>query len=470
MSERITLLGWKCQRCGHEWLPRKRETPRTCPKCHSPYWDKSKVDDNLEIAKVQTSLKGFNEDNQEINFREKIVDRKRTDYLTHSFFAYPAKFIPQIPRYFIKEYMHNHHSLLDPFCGSGTTLVEAQLLGYQSYGIEINPLGRLLTEVKTTPLKIRQYREEYDKLLQEIRSDYTVPLIPDFPNINYWFSEPVQRELGIIRASIDSLDESPVKKFFKVCFASIIRKSSNADPRISKPVYTENMKSRHDRVIKPIEMFRAKVSEYGERVLTLSNFLESNTITASMVGNDARKINLPDRSVYLVLTSPPFINAQEYFRTTKFEIYWTGLATPNEVRGLESKMIGLERIDDATSKELHLLYDEGLQSVDDVIKKIYELDKNRAFIIFDYFSQMKNVFTEIMRILDDKGYFIITIGDNTIRKMPIKTHELIIDLASYVGFKTVKVNYDLIKVRSLTTKRNVTAGLMDKEWAMVFSK
>lgn len=457
MTQKVTLFGYRCSRCGHEWLPRKLETPKYCPNCRSVYWDSE-----VEINNLPSK-------DQEINFREKIVDRKRTDYLTHSFFAYPAKFIPQIPRYFIKEYMHNHHSLLDPFAGSGTTLVEAQLLGYQSYGIEINPLGRLLSEVKTTPLNIKHYREEQDKLLALISSKNTNPTIPDFPNLDFWFTRHAQMELGIIRTAIDSLRDSATKKFFLVCLASIIRKSSNADPRISKPVFTAEMRSKTDRTVKPIEMFKAKVSEYGARVLTMSSFLESNTVKASIIGTDARKINLPDRSVYLVLTSPPFVNAQEYFRTTKFEIYWTGLATHEKIKELETKMIGLERVNDDYT-ELHLLEEDGLESIDKVIKKIYDLDRQRAFIVYDYFLQMKTVFSEIMRVLDDNGYFVITIGDNVIRKVPIKTHELIIDLAQYMGFRTQKVNYDLIKVRSLSTKRNVTAGLMDKEWAMVFTK
>ena len=83
---------------------------------------------------------------------------------------------------------------------------------------------------------------------------------------------------------------------------------------------------------------------------------------------------------------------------------------------------------------------------------------------------METVFSECKRVLDKDRRFAITIGDNTIRKIPIKTHELIIDLAEYVGFKTEKVAYDIIKVHSLSIKRNKTAGLIEREWAMVLAK
>ena len=101
-------------------------------------------------------------------FREQVIDRKKTNYLTHSFFPYPARFIPQIPKYFIREFMQNSYSLLDPFCGCGTTLVEAELAGYNSYGIEINPFGKLLTETKTTPLN----KDDLDKEFKRIKEKW----------------------------------------------------------------------------------------------------------------------------------------------------------------------------------------------------------------------------------------------------------------------------------------------------------
>jgi DNA modification methylase len=470
MIEKVSILGYRCPKCGHEWLPRKGKTPRVCPnpECHTLLYgednngkiEKLNVDDESDVIARGT----------EINFRERIADRRRTDYLTHAFFPYPAKFIPQIPRYFIKEYMHNHHTLLDPFCGSGTTLVEAQMLGYESYGIEINPLGRLLTEVKTTPLNLTKFKVEYEKLIQRLESGEIEPLIPEFPNKDYWFPKHIQEELGKIRKSIEEVKDESIKKFFLVCMVAIIRKCSNADPRISKPVYTAKMKLNQERKIDVLKSFKSKVLEYRERVFTLSNFLESNTVKATVIGNDAREIKLPDSSVYMVLTSPPFINAQEYFRTTKFEIYWTGLATPEEVKDMESKMVGLERVSNKDINELHQLNLAGLEKIDEITRRIYETDRQRAFIFYDYFVQMIKVFNEVKRVLYDEGFFVITIGDNTIRKISIKTHELVIAAAKHVGFKPITVNYDLIKVRQLSTKRNSTAGLMDKEWAMVFKK
>ena len=75
-----------------------------------------------------------------------------TTYLTHSLHPYPAKFPPQLPRTVLKKYGSADMTVLDPFCGSGTTLVEARLLGFNAVGVDVNGLSTLLSKVKATPL------------------------------------------------------------------------------------------------------------------------------------------------------------------------------------------------------------------------------------------------------------------------------------------------------------------------------
>lgn len=404
-------------------------------------------------------------------FREQVTDRTRTDYLTHGLFPYPARFIPQIPRYFIKEYMHNHHSLLDPFCGSGTTLVESRLLGYDSYGIELNPLGKLLTQVKTTPVDTTVLSASLKGLRPYLADKSIEPVIPDFPNRDYWFPQSVQDRLGRLRAYIYTVRDEPVRRLLLVCLAGIVRRCSNADPRIGKPVLTRRMKAAlPKRQTDTDNLFFDRVKKVNERIVTLSNFLEHDQAKATIIGDDARKIALPDESVHLVVTSPPFVNAQEYFRVTKFEIWWAGLADVAQVHDLERRMIGVERVTGEEASEMHLLHRKGLGRIDKAIRAVYAKDPRRAFVLYQYFSEIETVLKEVQRVLDKEGKFAITIGDNVIRKVPIDTHELLIDMAEAVGFTTDRVAYDIIKTHSLATKRNVTAGLMTREWAMVFSK
>ena len=88
-----------------------------------------------------------------------LVISKSQRYLTHLIHKYPAKFIPEYPRWAIQKFAGNKTNLvLDPFCGSGTTNVEAKLAGYDSCGIDVDPLAILLTKVKTTNLNEKKVR------------------------------------------------------------------------------------------------------------------------------------------------------------------------------------------------------------------------------------------------------------------------------------------------------------------------
>jgi len=408
---------------------------------------------------------------EEFNFRKLCSEIQKTTYFTHGFFPFPAKFIPQIPRYFIKNYTNEEAVVLDPFCGCGTTLVEAMLLGRDSFGVDINPLAQLLTLVKTTPLEQTELEKETSLLLQKIREYNGEPWKVDFPNKDFWFEKNVQQELGIIKACIDEVLQKEMREFFLTCFASIIRKCSNADPKISKPVFTKRMRELKDRNIEPLRYFEEKVKEYCNQMVAFSTYLNcyfEKGAKAKMIGNDAREIELENESVDLIVTSPPFINAQEYFRTTKFEIYWTGLANAEKIRNLERQLIGVERVSNHEYAELHLTNNPRL---DDIIKKIYIVDKQRAYILYQYFVEMGKAFQEFYRLLAKNGCFVITIGDSIVRKISVPTHELIIDIAeNNAGFKCERVGYDVIKAHALMTKRNITGGVMNVEWAMVLRK
>lgn len=78
-----------------------------------------------------------------------IIKQNNPNNYTHGFFKYPCKFIPEIPRWAIKKYMpKNGKIVFDPFAGSGTTLLEAQIQGYDSYGTEIDPVAKKLLMLK----------------------------------------------------------------------------------------------------------------------------------------------------------------------------------------------------------------------------------------------------------------------------------------------------------------------------------
>lgn len=96
------------------------------------------------------------------SFSDKTI--KDTSYITHGYYTYPAKFIPQLAARLIKENSSENDIVIDPFLGSGTTVVEAIVNNRIGIGTDINEISYLIAKVKTTPINDLELMKEYSKL------------------------------------------------------------------------------------------------------------------------------------------------------------------------------------------------------------------------------------------------------------------------------------------------------------------
>jgi hypothetical protein len=122
-----------------------------------------------------------------------------TLYGTHCLHAYAAKCPPQLARYCIRYYSKVGETVLDPMAGSGTTLVESRLLGRNCLGFDIDPLARLISEVKSTPLEDDVIEPAFKWVLENVGTMAGEPIrCPEFHNRDYWFSDGVTRDLVLL--------------------------------------------------------------------------------------------------------------------------------------------------------------------------------------------------------------------------------------------------------------------------------
>ncbi len=152
-----------------------------------------------------------------------------TKTYTQGFHSYPAMMIPQIAHRLIEKYSKERDVILDPFCGSGSVLVESRVAGRYSWGIDLNPLAVLIARVKTTPINPLILYREYCGLIERILKirDEEVHT-PQFFNINFWFKESVIKTLARTKKVIDSIEQKETKEFFQVIFSEVVRLSSNS--------------------------------------------------------------------------------------------------------------------------------------------------------------------------------------------------------------------------------------------------
>jgi len=419
---------------------------------------------------------------------------------------YPAKILPYIPIFFLSSdtYAGQDELVLDNFAGTGTVLLESIIHPYlkrTAIGVEINPLARLIAKVKTTPIDICDLREETKKLISRIEQFSGHAEIPEFANRDLWFSQRIQAELAKIHMCIEDIEDPDFKDFFLVCFSHIIREVSLADPMIAPPVilkpehFSKNPERqkevaallRKKKWARPLTYFVKAVERNMKRIETLNTVdeLRDKKVKAEVIWDDARELKrgrLPakgkidkstaepveNKSIGLVITSPPYINAQKYIRTTKFELFWLGLLSEKELPALDRTFVGTERISSNEYEELSLT---GVQSANRVIERIHERSKERASIVSRYFIDMRQVIKETHRVLKKGGRFVLVVGDNTICGHRVENHQILADIATHdSGFEVETVLVDKIRSRGMITKRHETGGMVLDDWVIVLQK
>lgn len=438
---------------------------------------------------------------QKIHFRllRSLLSNKMTNS-THQLHYYPAKILVDIPNFFLfdDEYAKTGGNMLDPFAGSGTVLLAGLIHPVHqmnTYGVEINPISRLISKVKTTPLNIEKLNEKIGYLINNISKDNKNYDLPIYKNLGFWFVKKAQIELSRIKYHIDKIEDNDIKDFFYICLSSIIRKTSLADPNVPPPVILKsehfkkkNQRSEIERIIsekrKPntIKYFEEAVKRNLQKIISFNSAIVNKSLKSQIIWDNVldfrfgkytnkgliKKNNAPKlKNIDIVITSPPYINAQKYVRTLKLELIWLGLLSEEEILLLDKENIGTERVYSEKYKEI-VLIDDTL--ADNTIRKLYKLDKRKAGIVSKYYLDMKIAIKNIYDSLNPKGKFILIVGNNSVLSYKVKNHQILINIAKNIGFEIKLIIKDEIISRGLFTKRHESADIIAEEWIIVLQK
>lgn len=243
----------------------------------------------------------------------------------HSIHPYPAKFIPEIPRTLIKEIgIPKGCILVDPFCGSGTTLVEARAAGLDAIGVDSNPIACLISKVKTTPLP-RGFKESSEKVV--IHAKAVLPQKPrtNIPNVDHWFKKEVQVGLDALSIAITAVAPGPLKDALLLALSSIIVRVSNQD--------SDTRYAAVEKKVTLADVFRNFQLASDRISLALAGNQHAGSVR--VVCSDSTKMQyVGAKRIGLVITSPPYPNAYEYWLYHKYRMYWLGF-DPRAVKATE---------------------------------------------------------------------------------------------------------------------------------------
>lgn len=303
---------------------------------------------------------------------------KNRTYLTHNYHPYPAKFAPQIPLNIILALSEENDVVLDPFCGSGTTLVECLINNRNAIGIDSNPIASLASKVKTkllSPQEINECRQITSEILSassifskdETSSKHnnkTKHEMPHFFNIDHWFEPCVQNELSFILNIIKQKTAKHIQDFLLLTASSIITSVSNQD---SDTRYAKKTKN-----IKPGDTLKKFISK-SEAMCKRMNELRARVVyqktNVQVYNNDSRNLKfIKSNTVDLVVTSPPYMNTYDYYLYHRNRMNWLGMDSKS-VQKLEIGSRNKHCDENMDASHYFDMINECLQEMTRVLKK-----------------------------------------------------------------------------------------------------
>jgi DNA modification methylase len=449
-----------------------------------------------DIYGIEVSIKKlidrFEQSNEpiEVSFRELIPELKNKDRFTHLIHAYPAKLLMHIPYFFLNNEVFSKvgETVLDPFCGTGTVLLESILAGRNAIGADANPLARLIAKVKVTMYDEKSLYKILEKISEPFENKKVTSRYPDVINIDYWFSSEIKNSLLVLKNRIFTIENVDERDFFLVCFSNLIKKVSYADPRVSVPVRLnpnryEEGSTNYQQVKKRIKdldsldvigKFTNICKENINRFEQTKSFLGQSSSVAEVIARDARNLTdsldssnkIKNGSVDLIITSPPYAGAQKYIRSSSLNLGWLDLATSTELKYYDSLNIGRENF---SKSNTHLQKTE-IKECDQLIEKVEAVNFKRAQIVSSYIVEMQAAIRESVRVLKKGGYFVLIVGNNKVCDLEFNTQKYLTTYMEQQGLELILKLIDDIKSYGLMTKRNKTADIISREWVLIFKK
>ena len=376
-----------------------------------------------------------------------------TKEYTHGIHPYPAMMIPQVARRLLQTYAQRGSVLFDPYCGTGTTLLEGMLANLTAIGTDLNPLAQLIARTKTTHLNLDHldvFIDDFDALTYDDNKPYSLPIIP---NVDYWFSKKVQRALALALDYIEGIDSTHISEFFKVAFSLAVRKVSwTKNPEFKLVRISRELMEAHDPDV--FAVMSGILRQNRNAFASLHGVLGKDPITPSVYSfNSVTGIPqsvLPPRSVDIVVTSPPYGDSKTtvaYGQFSRLSAQWLGYQNANRIDQI--LMGGSALTGDASF---------GVPLLDDVLGEIAAADSKRASEVGAFFNDYRASITNVAEVVKPGGYACYVVGNRTVKGLEVPTAESTAAFFEASGFRHIDTFHRNIpnkRMPSLNSPSNV---------------
>ena len=381
---------------------------------------------------------------------------------------YPAKMVSRLADRLVERYASNATRILDPFCGSGAVLVAASRMGIPVTGVDVNPIAALFSLVKLKGFDPHKAIDLANDLVHSARHT-AQPLPIEWSGKHYWFTPATLDKLEGVRGAAKEmgLRRSNAGMAVLMSFSLSIRLCSKADQRSPKPFISKDAKkTRRGLHFDPYVIMLMVLEDLAQTMPRAAHHHASRFVLSDVTSSSFALGSLVKHSH--VITSPPYINAQDYFRNFKLELYTLEGLLPFRVEDIRTRFIGTDRGDllaRIPAVNLAANY-EMLPSLRTLNRQFPRL----AGVVHRYLFDMDRAFTNIGDSLEKKGRFVLVCGDNLIGGIRIRTWQVLRQMLEHQGSVLFDSFSDRIESRMLAPKRCGHKGLIKEEVVSAFER
>lgn len=304
---------------------------------------------------------------------------------------YPARYVPQLPGVLMNYFSEPGDTVLDPFCGSGTTLVEAFRFGRKAVGIDLNPIAILMSKAKLIPFDeegVRSYAEaiatKADEFLRDWGPNEVRLSVPNYDENAKWYHSDTLRELASIWTAIQKHSDNPFFIVGLAAFSAILRHCSSQDKHWGW--ICDNVRPKRLIYRPTLVRFKGKLLEYlmaAKQLSTEASELQEIKIQSSEImvyHGDCREVlsNFSQGEFDLAVTSPPYFNMTDYNRSQRLSFLWFQF----DLEAVKAKEIGAR------------------------------YKRHRTNALTEYLQAMRDSFSLIAKVLKSGGFCCVVIGES----------------------------------------------------------
>ncbi len=388
------------------------------------------------------------------------------DRSVHDWYRFVLSFPPHLVRTYLSRFGVTEKQLvLDPFCGTGTTIVECKKLGIPSLGIEAHPLTGFASRVKSDwtvnpaglGIDAGRVAEIAEQKIKDGKVDFELP--PDAEKILLRDSisqKPLKKVFALLAALNEAGDPEFRDHEFLALAKTLVFTASNLN--FGPEVGVGKIKNDAPVLLSWLENIRIMRQD-------ISKLKDRAAITSQISQDDSREMlnKLEPLSINTVITSPPYPNEKDYTRTTRLESVLLGfISNRKELQDLKRKLIrsNTRNIYKGDADDAHIDNFPQISTLADTIEaRRIELNKTSGFerlyagVTKQYFGGMARHLANLRQSLAPGACLAYVVGDQaSFFRIMIRTGELLSQIAVSLGYELIGI--DLFRTRLSTATRS----------------